>query len=140
MDAPLTIEREIDVDMSAAELWDLIATGDGWQQWMVDAASIRVAPGSEGTVVDDGVRRAVRVHEMVQGCSVSFHWSEVGSADDLSLVTLQVVERPDGRVRLRVTEQWLSPLACADCPLRAGDRWALRECVLCLTAAATCPV
>jgi len=140
MDAPLTIERLIDLDLPADELWALIATGEGWQRWMVDRAGLPVAPGSSGTVVDDGVERAVLVHEVIDRRSVTFHWGEVGRIDDLSRVTLEIVETSEGRRALKVTEQWLAPSACADCPLRAADRWDLRACVLCLTSATRCRV
>lgn len=137
------VTREIDLDLPAAELWELIATAEGWQQWLVDDATMAIAPGSDGRVVDDGVARQVLVREVVDGRRVAFHWSEPDRADDLSLVTLELVDAPDGRPRLRVTEQWLAVDACAECPLRAAERWELRACLLCVRAAAaataTCP-
>ena len=140
MDTPLTIERLIDLDLPADELWALIATPEGWQRWMVAHAGVELLPGSVGTVVDDGVARAVRIHDLVGRRSVTFHWSEVGRPDDLSRVTLEIVETSSGRRAIKVTEQWLAPSACADCPLRAADRWDLRACVLCLAAEAVCRV
>jgi uncharacterized protein YndB with AHSA1/START domain len=140
MDAPLTIERLIDLDLPADELWELIATGEGWKHWMVDHAGLPVVPGASGVVVDDGVERAVLVHEVLEGRSVTFHWSEVGRADDVSRVTLEIVETVDGRRAIKVTERWLAPSACADCPLRSEARWDLRACVLCLTAGVPCRV
>jgi uncharacterized protein YndB with AHSA1/START domain len=140
MDVPLTIEREIDLDLPADELWALIGTAEGWRQWMVDAADVRLLAGATGVVVDDGVERSVLVQEIVDGRSVTFHWSETGHGDDLSRVTLEIVERADGRHRLRITEQWLAAGACAECPLRSAERWDLRACVLCLAADAACRV
>jgi hypothetical protein len=139
MDAPLTIERLIDLDLSATELWALIATTDGWRTWMVDRADLPLVPGAGGVVVDDGVERALHVFDMVDGRSVTFYWSEVGRSDDLSRVTLEIVEQANGRRAIKVSEQWLAA-ACADCPLRAADRWDLRACVLCLTAEVACRV
>jgi uncharacterized protein YndB with AHSA1/START domain len=139
MDAPLTIEREIEIELSAEELWELIGTAGGWQQWMVDSASLAVLPGEVGEVEDDGVRRTVRVAEVRDGEAVTFHWAEVGRPDDLSVVTLEVIDDERGR-RLHVTEQWLAPAACAACPLRSGARWDLRECLLCLAALTPCRV
>jgi uncharacterized protein YndB with AHSA1/START domain len=139
MDAPLTVEREIEIDLSAEELWELIATAAGWEQWMVDTASLAVQPGEAGEVEEDGVRRTVSVAEVRAGESVTFHWAEVGRADDLSVVRLDVIDDERGS-RLRITEQWLAPAACADCPLRAGTRWDLRECFLCLTTLTSCRV
>jgi uncharacterized protein YndB with AHSA1/START domain len=140
MDAPLAIERLIDLDLPADELWALIASAEGWQRWMVDHAGLPVVPGASGVVVDDGVERAVLVHEVIDRRAVTFHWSEVGRADDVSRVTLEIVETADGRRAIKVTEQWLAPSACAECPLRAEARWDLRACVLCLTADVSCRV
>jgi uncharacterized protein YndB with AHSA1/START domain len=140
MDAPLTIERLIDLDLSADELWALIASAEGWQQWMVDDARLPIEANGGGTVTDDGVERAVLVHEVIDRRSVTFHWSEAGRADDVSRVTLEIVETAHGRRAIKVTEQWVAPSACADCPLRAEARWDLRACVLCLTADALCRV
>jgi uncharacterized protein YndB with AHSA1/START domain len=139
MDTPLTIERLIDLDLSAADLWALISTTDGWRRWMVDRADVPLVPGAGGVVVDDGVHRAFHVHDMVDGRSVTFHWSEVGRSDDLSRVTLEIVETANGRRAIKVSEEWFGA-ACADCPLRAADRWDLRACVLCLTAEVACRV
>jgi hypothetical protein len=140
MDAPLSIERLIDLDLTADELWSLIGSSDGWRQWMVDRVDLTVAGGASGVVLDDGVERSVVVGELIDGHSVSFHWSEVGRSDDLSRVTLEIVETATGRRAIKVTEQWLAPSACVDCPLRAADRWDLRACVLCLSAEAMCRV
>jgi uncharacterized protein YndB with AHSA1/START domain len=136
MDAPLTIERDVAVDLPLDELWDLIGTAEGWQQWLVDDAAVAVLPGELGEVVDDGVRRSVGVIDVEHGRSVTFRWSEVDGDDDVSLVTLRIVEDDDGP-RLRVTEHWAAS-ACAECPLRAGGRWDLRACLLCVRAAASC--
>ena len=140
MDASQTIQREIDLDLPVEELWALIATAEGWRQWIVDEAQLELVTGAEGMVIDDGARRAVLVQDVVAGRSVTFHWSQTGRSDDLSRVTLEIVERADGRRAIKVTEQWLSPSQCADCPLRAGERWDLRACVVCLLADTACRV
>lgn len=145
---PLRVERTVDLDLPADELWRLISTANGWREWMADEATIAITAGAEGTVVDDGVERVVRIHEVLDGRAVTFHWSEPGTIDDLavvtksvtSVVTLALEERPGGGHRLHITEEWLGATACADCPLRAGDRWDLRTCVLCLTAGTPCRV
>ena len=140
MDEPLTVHRDVDLDLPADELWRLISTAAGWREWMVDGADLAIVAGAEGVLTDDGVQRMVRVDEVVDGRSVTFHWCEPGRGDDLSAVRLQLVERPEGGVRLRITEEWLAPHACAECPLRAAARWDLRACVLCFTALASCRV
>ena len=135
MDAPV-IERDVDLDMPADELWELISTSEGWRQWLVDDASVSVREGAGGEVVDDGVRRHVAIEHVGQG-EVRFLWTADG---EVSRVTIAIDEREPARVRLRITEEWLSPTACADCPLRASGRWELRECLLCLRTLATCRV
>ena len=40
MNDDVCVEREIELEGSAAELWELVATADGWRQWLVDDAAI----------------------------------------------------------------------------------------------------
>lgn len=138
MAAP-SIERTIlldDLAMSADEVWRLIGTAEGWREWLVDDTDIDVHEGAAGEVVDDGVRRAVRIGHVRSGEHLTFVWSS--DEGDLSQVTLRLDETADGRRVLRITE---APMAtCVECPLRdeaRTSRWALRECLLCLTARAT---
>jgi uncharacterized protein YndB with AHSA1/START domain len=138
MAAP-SIERSIDLDrdldLPSDELWRLIASADGWREWLVDEADVDVREGGEGDVVDAGVRRAVRVETVQIGRQITFLWST--DDGDVARVSLQLDEH-EGRRVLRITETRLS--ACAECPLRAAAdaaRWDLRECLLCLTARAT---
>ncbi len=141
MAAP-SIERTIhigdldgEVDLPLDELWRLIGTAEGWSEWLVDEAELEVVQGGVGDVVDDGVRRTVRIETAQAGVGVTFVWS---SGDDTSRVTLHIDETGDGRRVLRITEEPL--VACADCPLRAeahATRWDLRACLLCLASRAT---
>ena len=152
MAAP-SIERTIlldDLAMSSDEVWRLIGTAEGWREWLVDRADYIVVESTYGDrdhetqdieaaigeVVDDGVRRAVRIGHVRSGEHLTFVWSS--DEGDLSEVTLRLDETADGRRVLRITE---APMAtCVECPLRDDartSRWALRECLLCLTARAT---
>ena len=135
----MDIEREIEVDLPADQLWELIGTAEGWQRWLVDHAAVVVAAGAEGEVVDDGDRRTVRVVQIDAGRGVTFEWESADRPGDRSVVSLRIVDDEHG-ARLHVTESWSAAAACAGCPLRAGARWDLRECVLCLGALAACPV
>jgi uncharacterized protein YndB with AHSA1/START domain len=91
----MQITRQIDLDIPADELWRLIATTDGWAEWMVDAAEF--TPGaSTGWVIDQGVRRMVTISEVVDGSTVRFTWSD--GADE-SQVELRI-----GEGHLLVTE------------------------------------
>ncbi len=132
------IEREIELDLTADELWELIGTADGWRQWLVDDVAIRVADGEFGTILDDGVERAVHIDGVDTGRGISFVWSE--QPDEVSRVTIAIVDDPTRGPRIRVTEEWQPGATCADCPARSGARWDLRACLLCLSAVSACRV
>ena len=139
MDAPLGIERIVDVDLPDEEMWRLIATADGWQEWLVDTADVRVAEGGGGVVVDDGVERLVQIGHVDEGRSISFSWAEPGDLVG-SVVTIRLEHDEQQRRRLVIIEQWPSGVVCADCPLRSADRWDLRACLLCIASRSTCSV
>lgn len=138
MAAP-SIERTVpldgELDLPADELWRLIATAEGWSEWLVDEADVEVREGGEGEVTDDGERRTVRIEHVRPGVGITFVWS---SGDDVSRVELRIDETDQGRRVLRITEV---PIAsCAECPVRdqaRASRWELRACLLCLAARAT---
>jgi uncharacterized protein YndB with AHSA1/START domain len=137
--AASSIERSIDLDrdldLPTDELWRLIASAEGWREWLVDEADVVVREGAVGDVVDDGVHRAVRIETVQIGRQITFLWS--ADDGDVAKVSLRLDEH-DGRRVLLLTETRLS--ACAECPLRSAAneaRWDLRECLLCLTARAT---
>jgi uncharacterized protein YndB with AHSA1/START domain len=98
-----TVQREIDVPMTADEVWHLVADGDGWTEWLVDEADVTVAPGAGGTVVEDGERRDVRIDDVVPGERVAWTWWPTERPDLPSSVELVVVGRPLGSV-VRITE------------------------------------
>lgn len=137
--AASSIDRTLDLDdldLPADEAWRLIGTAEGWREWLVDEADIDVREGADGDVLDDDVRRAVRIETVEQGTRITFVWS--ADDGDVARVTLRLDETTDGRRVLRITEEPIE--ACADCPLRADARalrWALRACLLCLSARAT---
>jgi len=145
MESPLVIERTVELDLPVDELWRLMSTASGWREWMVDTAEIDtldidLVGGAEGTVFDDGIERRLRVVRVDEGRSISFVWSEVGGDDERpSAVTIRLDEAADGRRRLVIREEWPAG-ACADCPLRAADRWDLRACLLCIASQSTCAV
>ena len=133
------IERTVHLDelgLSTDEAWRLIGTTEGWREWLVDHADVDVREGGDGEVIDDEVRRAVRIETMQEGVRITFVWS--ADDGDAARVTLQLDETADRRRVLRITEDVVA--ACATCPLRAdarASRWDLRECLLCLTACTT---
>ena|SRR5436190_9289570 len=96
------ITRTVETDFEVDELWSLVADGDGWARWMVDEADVDVAPGSAGTVVDDGVERSVRIDELDHH-RLAFTWWPEGRPELVSAVELVVLPAVGGS-QLRVTE------------------------------------
>ena len=103
------ITRTVETDLEVDELWSLVADGDGWARWMVDEADVEVAPGSGGSVVDDGVERSVRIDELTDH-RVAFTWWPDDRPELVSAVELVVVPAVGGS-QLRVTEISMSASA-----------------------------
>ena len=122
----LMVERTVDLDMDREQLWELVATPDGWRDWLVDEA--RLVDGA-GIVVDGGITRHVRLAEVVDGESIAFTWWEDGDPTSLSHVRLTV---DDGR--LHIVERSSGATRGAEAKLA----WEVRVCSLwaCCVAAA----
>lgn len=118
-DAPV-VQRDIEVDLPAADVWPLVGDGTGWAEWLVDEADVVVEPGREGTVVDDGERRAVRVDAVEPGESVTWSWWPVEQPADASTVRVLIVPA-GGHTVVRITETRASASVA---------RWSLRAALL----------
>ena len=71
-DDPIVITRDLELDVPSDELWQLVADGERWAEWLTDAADVVVEPARQGTVVDeDGVERRVSIHSVVPGAQRS---------------------------------------------------------------------
>ncbi len=125
-ESQLVIERTVELDVGADELWALIATPEGWTEWLVDHA--RLVDGA-GIVRDGDVTRHVRVGEVRDGRSIDFTWWEDGDPSSVAHVRFAV----DG-TRLTIVERLLTPVATAE----AKVAWEVRVCSLwaCTVAAA----
>lgn len=121
----LTITRDIDLDLTAEELWRLVGDGDAWSEWLVDSSDVPVEPGGEGDVLDDGERRHVRIDRVDAGRSVQYTWWPDDEGRVASTVELVIVPRPDGST-LRVREV-LQASATAS---KSAMRWELRAFAL----------
>ena len=123
----LVVERTVDLDVDRERLWALIATQDGWREWLVDEA--RLVDGA-GVVVDRGVARHIRIDEVVDGQSVAFTWWEDDDPSTVSRVRLSIDDHGALRIAERTTVQ----------PQTAQARlaWEVRVCSLwaCTVAAA----
>jgi uncharacterized protein YndB with AHSA1/START domain len=122
LDGP-TVQREVDVDLPADDVWPLVGDADGWAEWLVERADVVVEPGQKGTVVDDGQPRRVHIGEVEPGRSVTWSWWPAERPRDASTVRIVVV--PAGvTTRLRITETRASASALAQ------SRWNARTTLL----------
>ena len=125
----LTVDRTVELEVDRDRLWALIATPEGWRDWLVDEAQL---VDGAGIVVDRGVTRPVRVDEVVDGESVRFTWW-----DDETRRPSPTSEAPDHR---RGPAAHRRDPAGAGAPQTAEARlaWEVRVCSLwaCTVAAA----
>ena len=119
----MIVSRDIDVDLSADELWSLIADRDGWARWLVDDADVAVVSGATGVVHDDGEARIVRIDEVIDGERVRFQWWPANRPGDASAVELVVLPAPTGAV-LHVTEVF--PPQRTVLAMAAASAWEVR--------------
>ena len=120
-DASAGIRRDVDLEFPAEEVWDLVADGERWSDWLAPVVDVRVEPGAGGRLVDDdGVVRRVAVDDVVPGRSVHFRWWPEDGGGPASSVELRVIARPSGS-RLRVVE--VLALASAGGAARASAGW-----------------
>jgi uncharacterized protein YndB with AHSA1/START domain len=117
----LSIERSTDLDIDVEQLWALISTSEGWSSWLVDEASVDVAPEAIGTALEDGVIRQVRIDSVATGRGLSFSWWERDDPSSFSSVQLEIVELPSGRSQLHITERFAASTTSAN-----GVSWDLR--------------
>lgn len=119
---PVTVEREVPLDVPAVEAADLALTQEGLSAWLGDDVDFQPAEGSSGTVTDDGTTWQVLVEHVDAQRSLSFTWWPVEEPERTSRVTISV--RPDGGGSVvRITET---------CVLSAdsGERWTVRGMLL----------
>ena len=123
----LTVDRTVELEVDRDRLWALIATPEGWRDWLVDEAQL---VDGAGIVVDRGVTRSVRVDEVVDGESVRFTWWDDDDPATVSHVHLTIDEG-----RLHIAETLLAP---APQTAEARLAWEVRVCSLwaCTVAAA----
>lgn len=125
----LVVEREILLEGDGAEVWPLLASADGWQQWLVDVAAVEVAEGSVGEITDDGVTRLVRVTEVDEHHRLAFQWWERDDPSEVSKVSIEVLPMPGGTSLVRVTERVVGLSMKAGC----STTWEVRALLLTLT-------
>lgn len=107
---PVRISRTVETELAADQLWELVGDGDAWTSWMVDEADVDIEPGADGTVIDDGVRRNVRIDTVDRSERVVFTWWPHDRPEASSTVELVVVPASPGSV-LRIIETYGSAMA-----------------------------
>jgi hypothetical protein len=129
----LIIERTADLDMDSDQLWELISTTDGWRSWLVDETDVVVAADASGTAIDDGIVREVRINAIIDSALVEFTWWDRDDPMSTSIVHLEIVELPEGRSQLRITEQFAGSSA-ATMSAATAQSWEVRLVSLWLLA------
>lgn len=125
----MQVERELILEGNVAEVWPLLSTPEGWQQWLVDSADVDVEEGALGEVSDDGVIRELHVTEVDEGRSVTFTWWERDDPAAASEVTISVHPLVDGGSRVHILERSLSGATVR----AAAGTWEVRALLLALT-------
>lgn len=123
---PVEVTRTIDPDLTADELWALIADRAGWDRWLVDEADLTVEPGGGGRVVDRGEERQVRIEEVADGARLRYSWWPTARPDLASTVTFTVGE-DEGRPVLHVVERFPAPAFRTDSAATATLAWSVRS-------------
>lgn len=134
----LVIERTTDLDIGVERLWELISTEEGWRSWLVDDADVSIAADGTGSATSDGAERAVHVEAVIDRCGINFSWWDRADPSTASYVQLDVVELPDGRSQLHVTERFLgattnATMSCSQ-GTASGVSWEVRFASLWLLA------
>jgi uncharacterized protein YndB with AHSA1/START domain len=134
------LRRSVELDVSAEQLWELVADPARLTEWLGDAVDIDMQAGGTGTVTDDGVLKFVHVDQINTGRRLSFSWWEPDLPDMSAQVVFEIAELSSGRSRLDITETlsangWANGSAQgrASAQLSAAtrqQRWEARVCLL----------
>jgi hypothetical protein len=128
-----SIERYTDLDIDVSDLWTLISTAQGWSSWLVDDADVTISPGQAGTATDDGIERSVQIDDVDLGRGIGFSWWNRDDPTSVSHVQLDIVELPDNRSRLHVTEHF-RPVTATTTTTTCSIAWDVRLVSLWLLA------
>lgn len=137
---PVKIERDLELDLPLDEAWSLICNSDGLASWLADEVDVSIEAGQEGTMVDDGLTRTVRVDRVIADREVAFTWWADDNPSGASTVVIEVEPGDRGGSRLHITET-MSAEASADGGVDSHVRWSLRVLLLsCVASSARCCV
>jgi uncharacterized protein YndB with AHSA1/START domain len=106
------VRRETVLDAPRDAVWQLVADPAGLATWLADDVELpAVAPGAEGTVLEDGELRHVTIEEVEDGRRVTLSWCAPGG--EASLVELTLDDDDEQRTRMVVVEVPLAALRVA---------------------------
>lgn len=134
MNQPCVIRRNVDLDVTAEELWQLVSDPARLADWLGETVDLDVRPGGTGAIRDDGVLKFVHVDHVDVGRRLSFSWWEPDQPEQTAQVVFDIIEAPGGGSRLHITETLtLDESATASAsvsPEMRQQRWEARVCAL----------
>ncbi|HEY4331785.1 MAG TPA: SRPBCC domain-containing protein, partial [Ilumatobacteraceae bacterium] len=104
---PVVITRRVQLDLSAADLWERVSRASGLEGWLADRADVDLRPGGSGSMRDGDVTRDMRVTAITPDRRVEFTWWDRDDPSTPSHVTLEVERVDDATLRLMITETLL---------------------------------
>ena len=112
------VERSVDLDVPADEVWRALTDDDALSDWFGGHVTLDPVPGGEGRFdAGDGEVRRARVDEVEPGRRLSWRWWTDDDDDGpITSVTFELTEL-EGSTRLVVTERPIlvgAPRATAD--------------------------
>jgi len=124
------VRRNVELDVSAAELWDLVSDPERLAEWFGDTVDIDLQPGGTGAITDDGVLKFVHVDRVDSGRQLSFSWWEPDRPEHTAQVVFDIAPTPAGGSRLEITET-LTATSLSLASVEARQlQWEARVCAL----------
>ena len=103
------VDRTVELDVDAEELWELVSTAEGWSRWLTDTADLEVEPGALGDVTDGDAAKRVRVDAVEPGRRIGFTWWSDNDPTDAATVELRIEDVSVTARRLHIIERRLMP-------------------------------
>jgi len=98
------LERTVDVDLSASEVWELLVDDEERAAWFGGPTELDAVPGGDAEFTDpDGTRRRAVVDEVAPGRLLSWTWWPEDGDGAMSQVTIELRPLPGG-TQVEVTE------------------------------------
>jgi len=132
------IRRNVDLDVSAEQLWQLVSDPERLAEWLGESVDIDLQPGGTGAIIDDGVLKFVHVDRVDVGRQLSFSWWEPDQPQHTAQVVFEVAPLAGGGSRLEITETLSTPtwamsardVTASMTTTARQTRWEARVCAL----------